>query len=110
MYIIVLIYRTHSSGSENFGAKCFTTLDEASKFLQGSWYADLIEGWDPEDMRYDYDDYDDEDMLCDPPKKEDFSAAVLESKLGNNGQVTIHDAYSMFCAHVPIEVVLILDK
>ena len=110
MYILTILNRAHSSGSIGVFAKCFTNLSDVAGFLQGNWYDELVDNWDPEDMRYKCKDWENEDMTCPPPKQEDFSAATLESKLGKRGQATIHDAYSMFGAHVPIEVILTFDK
>jgi hypothetical protein len=110
MYILTILERAPSSGSVGVFAKCFTKLSDVSGFLQGDWYESLIDTWDEKDMRYNYKDWEDEDISCPPPTKEDFSASVLESKLVKKRQVTIHDAYSMFAANVPTEVILTLDK
>ena len=110
MYILTFLTRTHSSGSLTVFTKCFIRLREASSYLQNEWYPEIVENWDEKDMRYNYSDYDDEDMTCPPPKKEDFSAEVLESKLVKKRQVIIHDPYSIFCALTPVEVILTCDK
>lgn len=94
MYILTFVHRAHSSGNQSISTKSFDTIDSVSKFLQDEWYDDQFEDWD------------EEDMTCKQPVKEDFGAKKIETKLGKRHQVQLFGPYSKFCCLVPEEVIL----
>jgi hypothetical protein len=94
MYILTFVHRAHSSGSQSINTKSFESLDSVSKFLQDKWYDDQFEDWDEDDMG------------CKQPIKDDFATKELENKLGNKRQVELYGPYSQYCALVPDEVIL----
>lgn len=94
MYILTFVHRAHSSGNQSISTKSFDTLDSVSKFLQDEWYDDQ------------FDDWDEDDMSCKQPSKDDFTIKELETKLGKKRQVELYGPYSKFCCLVPDEVIL----
>jgi hypothetical protein len=76
--------------------KIFDSINEVSKYLQGTWY----------DEQFESEDWDDEDMGCKQPTRDEFSVTCLETKLGRRKQVELYGPYSQFCALVPDEVIL----
>jgi hypothetical protein len=94
MYILTFVHRAHSSGNQSISTKSFDTIDSVSKFLQDEWYDDQFEDWDEDDMG------------CKQPTKDDFAMKGLETKLGKRSQVQLFGTYSKFCCLVPEEVIL----
>jgi hypothetical protein len=98
MYILTFVHRAHSSGNQSIWTKSFDTIDSVSKFLQDEWYDDQFEDWD------------EDDMSCKQPVREDFAAKRLETKLGKRSQVELFGSYSKFCCLVPDEVILTTES
>lgn len=96
MYILTFVHRAHSSGDQSISTESFDTLDNVSKFLQDEWY----------DNHFEMIIWDEDDMGCKQPTKEDFTAKELESKLGKRRQVELYGPYSQYCALVPDQVIL----
>jgi hypothetical protein len=94
MYILTFVHRAHSSGNQSISTKSFHTLDSVSKFLQDEWYDDQFDYWDEDDMG------------CSQPTKDDFAVSQLETKLGRKRQVELYGPYSQYACLVPDEVIL----
>jgi hypothetical protein len=50
--------------------------------------------------------WDEQDLGCKNPIKDDFTVDQLQSKLGNKSQVELHGPYSQYYGLVPFQVIL----
>lgn len=94
MYILTFVHRAHSSGYQSMWTKGFDTIDNVSKYIQDEWYNDIFDDWNEDDMN------------CKQPTKDEFTAKELERKLGKRNQIELFGAYSDYCCLVPDELIL----
>lgn len=94
MYILTFVHRSHLTGNITIQEKSFDTIDSVSKFLQDDWYDRQFVNWDNDDMG------------CNQPSRNNFTSKELESKLGKMREVELYGPYSKFRCHIPDEVIL----
>lgn len=99
-YLVIVIDRAPSSGSENRCQKVFYSLEGAS-----AWLINQHEAF-AEDYNYP-EEWDEEDMGCAFPGKEIFSIENLKENLEKNKKTyydkPIWGPYSQYCCHAPTE-------
>jgi len=102
-FIITDISRAHSSGYENSSKKIFETIEQVAEYLQNTWYNDFCEGYGfPEE-------WDEADMNCPFPSKDEFSLDKIKQKIANTKfkrQIVLFGPRSDFCCLVPNELIL----
>ena len=78
MYTVTYIYREPFCDSENIITKSFLTIEEVSKYIRDGWYESYC------DKNNYPDEWDEIDMCCLFPSKNDFSIDAIKNKLQNN--------------------------
>lgn len=99
MFLVTYITRTQSSGFESRNNKNFDTLEQATEYIQGTWYDSFCE------LNGYPDEWDEEDFGRPMPTREDFSLEAINkirSKKFYFGK--LFDSYSQYAGLVPNEL------
>ena len=101
MFLVTYITRVHSSGFENRHNKIFDTLEQAAEYIQGEWYTSFCE------LNNYPDDWDEEDLGCPMPTREDFSLeAITKAQSKKFWLGTLFAPYSQYACLIPDELLL----